>query len=327
MSLGRSFMILLCVLLFAACSGPAVEESPQVSPDEFVGRWDITIKTADGSYPSWLELTREAEAFTGRFVGQFGHARPVSNITVDGSSLTFALPVQYEQMGTDLSFTGTLANGALSGKTNANAPEGTELDWTAARAPELATPATVEWGEPVMLFNGTDLTGWHLMDPAQDKFWKVIDGVLVNDVTDEGDVGEGTGLISDAEFTNFKLHMEFMYPEGSNSGIYLRGRYEVQIQDDFGKEPGNRQIAGVYGFVSPTENAAKKANEWQSIDITLVGRNVTIVLNEKTVIENQEIPGITGGALNCNEGDPGPIFIQGDHGPISFRNIVITPAL
>lgn len=327
MSLGRSFIIVLCVLLFAACTSPAVEESPQISPDEFVGRWDITVKTADGSYPSWLELTKEGEVFTGRFVGQVGHARPVSDITVAGASLTFTLPTQYEQMDTDLSFSGTLANGELAGKTNANAPEGTELDWTAVRAPELATPAAVEWGEPVTLFNGADLTGWHLMDPTQDKFWKAVDGVLVNDVKDEGDVGEGTGLITDAEFTNFKLHMEFMYPEGSNSGIYLRGRYEVQIQDDFGKEPGNRQIAGVYGFVTPTENAAKKANEWQSIDITLVGRNVTIVLNEKTVIENQEIPGITGGALNSNEGDPGPIFIQGDHGPISFKNIVITPAL
>lgn len=327
MSVMRSFLLVFCVLLLAACSAPAVEEAPQVSPDDFAGRWDMTVKTAEGSYPSWLELTREGEQFTGRFVGQVGHARPVSDITVEGATLAFTLPTQYEQMESDLSFTGELVDGILSGKTNANAPEGTELDWTAVSAPEMAAPEAVEWGETVKLFNGEDLTGWSLMDPEQDKFWKVIDGVLVNDVVDEGDVGEGTGLISDDTFTNFKLHLEFKYPERSNSGIYLRGRHEVQIQDDFGKEPGDRYIAGVYGFITPTENAAKEAGEWQTMDITLLGRFITIVLNDKTVIDNQEIPGITGGALESNEGEPGPIFIQGDHGPISFRNVDLTPAI
>jgi hypothetical protein len=154
-----------------------------------------------------------------------------------------------------------------------------------------------------------------------------LDGILVNDVVDEGDVGEGTGLISDETFTNLKLHLEFKYPQGSNSGIYLRGRYEVQIQDDFGKEPFDRHISGVYGFLAPTENAARKAGEWQSLDITLLGRHVTVALNDQTVIDHQEIPGITGGALDSNEGEPGPIFIQGDHGPNSFRSVVITPAI
>ncbi|MFH1964602.1 MAG: DUF1080 domain-containing protein [Acidobacteriota bacterium] len=327
MSVIRSFLVILCVALLAACSAPATEETPQVSPDDFAGRWDMTVKTAEGSYPSWLELTLEGEQFTGRFVGQVGHARLVSDITVEGSTLAFTLPTQYEQMESDLSFTGELVDGILSGKTNANAPEGTELDWTAVSAPEMAAPEAVEWGEPVQLFNGEDLAGWSLMDPEQDKFWKVIDGVLVNDVIDEGDVGQGTGLISDDTFMNFKLHLEFKYPERSNSGIYLRGRHEVQIQDDFGKEPGDRYIAGVYGFITPTENAAKKAGEWQTMDITLLGRFITIVLNDKTVIDNQEIPGITGGALESNEGEPGPVFVQGDHGPISFRSIEITPAI
>jgi hypothetical protein len=230
-------------------------------------------------------------------------------------------------MDSDLSFTGTLADGSLSGTTNANAPAGAELDWTAVRAPDLAAPQSVEWGEAIELFNGKDLDGWRLMDPEQDQFWKAVDGVLVNDVSDEGDVGEGTGLITDGTFTNFKLHLEFKYPKGSNSGIYLRGRHEVQIQDDFGKEPFSLNISGVYGFIDPSENAARKAGEWQSMDITLLGRFVTVVLNDTTVIDNQEIPGITGGALDSNEGEPGPIFIQGDHGPISFRNIILTPAV
>ncbi len=340
MSFIRSFLIVLCVVLLAACSAPAVEEVPQVSPDEFAGRWDLTVKTVHGSYPSWLELTREGEQFTGRFVGQVGHARPVTDITVEGDTLTFSLPKQYEAMDVDLSFTGKLAEGTLTGTTNtkmlvpgelageAEAEEApADAEWIGVRAPELTAPETVEWGEEIQLFNGKDLEGWHLLDPAQDKFWKVVDGILINDVEDQGDVGQGTGLITDATFTNFKLHLEFMYPEGSNSGIYLRGRHEVQIQDDFGKEPGDRYIAGVYGFITPTENAAKKAGEWQTMDITLLGRNVTIVLNDKTVIDNQEIPGITGGALESKEGEPGPLFIQGDHGPISFRSVTLTPAL
>jgi len=340
MSLLRSAFLIFCIVLLAACAVPAKEEAPQVSPDDFVGRWDITVTTPDGTYPSWMELTREGEQFTGRFTGQVGHARPIPNIAVEGATITFSLPVQYEQMDSDLSFTGELADGTISGTTNtkmlvpgqlAGAAEGSTAEgtstWTAVRAPELAAPASVQWGEPINLFNGKDLTGWHLMDPAQDKFWKVIDGVLVNDVRDQGDVGEGTGLISDEKFNNFKLHLEFMYPEGSNSGIYLRGHHEIQIQDDYGKEPGNRYIAGIYGFITPTENAAKKAGEWQTMDITLLGRWVTIVLNDKTVIDNQEIPGLTGGALDPNEGEPGPIFIQGDHGPISFRSVVLTPAM
>ena len=340
MSFLRSTLVILCVLLLAACSAPATEETVQVSPDDFAGRWDMTVTSTAGSYPSWLELTREGEQFTGRFVGQVGHPRPVPNIAVEGATLTFSLPKQYEQMETDLTFTGELVDGVLSGTTNtrmlvpgeqagmaeADAPVA-DAEWTAVRAPELAAPATVEWGEPVELFNGKDLSGWHILDPSQDGLWKVIDGILVNDVVDQGDVGQGTGLITDAAFTNFKLHLEFQYPEGSNSGIYLRGRHEVQIQDDFGKEPGNRFIAGVYGFITPTENAAKKAGEWQSMDITLLGRWVTIVLNDVTVIDNQEIPGITGGALESKEGEPGPIFIQGDHGPISFRSVVLTPAI
>lgn len=327
MSLSRSALLISCAVLLAACSTPAPEDTSQVSSNDFVGRWDMTLKAADGTHPSWLELTREGEQFSGRFVGKVGHARPVDDITIQGATLTFTLPTQYEEMDSDLSFTGTLADGSLSGTTNANAPAGGELDWTAVRAPDLAAPQSVEWGEAIELFNGKDLDGWRLMDPARDQFWKAVDGVLVNDVSDEGDVGEGTGLISDGTFTNFKLHLEFKYPKGSNSGIYLRGRHEVQIQDDFGKEPFSRNISGVYGFIDPSENAARKAGEWQSMDITLLGRFVTVVLNDTTVIDNQEIPGITGGALDSNEGEPGPIFIQGDHGPISFRSIILTPAL
>ena len=132
--------------------------------------------------------------------------------------------------------------------------------------------------------------------------------------------------MTDETFTDFKLHIEFRYPKGSNSGVYLRGRYEVQIEDSRGLEPSKDQLGAVYGFLSPSDMVAKEAGEWQSYDITLVGRMVKVVANGKTVICNQEIPGITGGALDSKEGEPGPIYIQGDHGPIEFRNIILTPA-
>jgi hypothetical protein len=85
-------------------------------------------------------------------------------------------------------------------------------------------------------------------------------------------------------------------------------------------------FSGVYGFLTPNTMAAKKPGEWQSFDITLVGRLVTVVANGKPVIIEQNIPGITGGALDSREAEPGPIMLQGDHGPIEYRNIILTPA-
>ncbi|ETZ21993.1 hypothetical protein N824_24025 [Pedobacter sp. V48] len=150
--------------------------------------------------------------------------------------------------------------------------------------------------------------------------WIVKDGVLTSPKS-------GANLISDQKFTDFKLHVEFRYQKGSNSGVYLRGRHEVQIEDSSkDQHPSSVLFSGIYGFLTPSEINALGPNTWQTFDITLIGRMVTVVVNGKTVITNQEIPGITGGALDSNEGEPGPIYIQGDHGPIEFKKIVITPA-
>jgi Domain of Unknown Function (DUF1080) len=132
-------------------------------------------------------------------------------------------------------------------------------------------------------------------------------------------------LVTEQKFTDFKLNTEYRYPQGSNSGVYLRGRYEVQIEDDCGEEADNHRSGGVYGFLTPSVNAAKKAGEWQTLEVTLVGRMVTVVLNGEPVIDRQAIPGITGGALDGDEGEPGPILLQGDHGAVEFRNLSLTP--
>ncbi|HEX5269686.1 MAG TPA: DUF1080 domain-containing protein, partial [Gemmataceae bacterium] len=136
----------------------------------------------------------------------------------------------------------------------------------------------------------------------------------------------GNDLVSERKFTDFQLSAEFRYPKGSNSGVYLRGRYEVQIEDDYGEEPDSHKIGGVYGFLTPSVNAAKKPGEWQALEVTLVGRQVTVLLNGERVIDRQAIPGITGGALDSDEGRPGPIMLQGDHGRIEFRKVTVTPA-
>jgi hypothetical protein len=215
-----------------------------------------------------------------------------------------------------MSFSGVMEGNRITGTTNGE--DGSVLSWTAVPAPDLIRE--VEWGEPVEIFNGKDLTGWHVRSEDVENQWIVQDGILFNQA-------QGVDLITDDEVQDFRLQLEFMYPEKSNSGIYLRGRYEVQIQDDFGKEPHSLYIGGVYGFLTPSINAGKPANQWQTYDITLVGRKVTIILNGEKVIDNEIIPGITGGALDSNEGDPGPIMLQGDHGQISFRNIILTPAV
>jgi hypothetical protein len=192
---------------------------------------------------------------------------------------------------------------------------GKTYTWTASRAPSLAYIENPVWGKPIQLFNGKDLTGWHA---TGDNQWIVEDGVLKSPKS-------GSNLVSDKTFTDFKMHIEFRYPKGSNSGIYLRGRYEVQITDGIGIEPSDIEFSGVYGFLTPNQMAAKNPGEWQSYDITLIGRRVTVVANGVTVINDQIIPGITGGAIDSKEGEPGPFLFQGDHGPIEFRNIVVTP--
>jgi hypothetical protein len=172
------------------------------------------------------------------------------------------------------------------------------------------------WGKPIHLFDGTNLKSWHATGENQ---WKAESGIMRSPHS-------GSNLVTNETFKDFKLHIEFRYPKESNSGVYLRGRYEVQVIDSKDLEPSSVLFGGIYGFLTPSEMVAKAPGEWQTYDITLVGRMVTVVANGKTIICNQEIPGITGGAIDSNEGEPGPIYLQGDHGPVDYRNIIITPA-
>ena len=285
--------------------------------DPVLGRWDLTVEGEHGAYPSWLEIRLRSESgLMAEFVGRFGSMRHASAVTFSDGKLQVRIPLQYEQGTKDLVFDGSLTDDRLSGQTRIG--DGPAFAWTGARAPSLERDEDIEWGEPVALI-GDDLSGWRMRFEQHEGCWEVEDGILRA-------TPPCVDIVSEARFDDFRLHLEFRYPPGSNSGVYLRGRYELQIQDDLGKAADPLRIGGVYGFIAPRTNAARPPHEWQTYDVELVGRQVTVSLNGIEVISGQEIPGITGGALDSDEGSPGPLMLQGDHGPIEFRNIIITPA-
>jgi hypothetical protein len=310
-----SFIIPLVPFLANYCHVSCDE--PAKDPP-IIGRWDLTVKSADETYPSWLEVRRSGyTTLVGTFVGRFGSARPISRVEFENGQLRFSVPPQWEKPQKDLAFEGKLERDELKGE--AVDENGRRVAWTGRRAPSLKRDHPPQWADPIELFNGKDLSGWKPRSNQTKNGWIVRDGLLVNETP-------GNDLLTDKKFTDFQVHAEFRYPKGSNSGIYLRGRYEVQIEDNHGDEPDSHKIGGVYGFLTPCLNAAKKPGEWQTMDITLVGRVVTVVFNGERVIDRQTIPGITGGALDSDEGSPGPLLLQGDHGPIEFRKVTLTPS-
>jgi hypothetical protein len=286
--------------------------------DAVLGRWDLTVQSPEGAYPSWMEVAlRKETELMGRFVGRFGSNRHAAEVTFRDGALMMRIPPQYEENKSDLVFKGSLTGDRLEGTTeDAN---GKTMNWSGVRAPDLLRTGAPTWGKPIDLFNGKDMTGWKLRASARGNCWSVVNGAATN-------TPPCVDIISERTFTDFKLHTEFNYVAKSNSGVYLRGRYEVQINDDHGMANDSLRSGGVYGFLRPSVSAAAAAGEWQTYDVTLVGRRVTVVLNGHTVVDNLEIPGITGGALDSNEGSPGPLMLQGDHGKVSFRKVVLTPA-
>lgn len=290
-------------------------ESSAQNLHPIVGRWDITVNNNGKQQPSWMQVWLSGlNTLVGEFVGSGGSARPVSKVYVSNDSFSFAIPPQWDRDTNNMVVRGTVQGDKVSG--TITFPNRTQSPFTANRAPSLQRTKAPVWSKPVKIFNGNNLTGWHATGNNQ---WMVENGVLKSPRS-------GSNLVSDNSYDDFKLHIEFRYPEGSNSGVYLRGRYEVQIEDKENLHPDFDHISAIYGFLAPSEKVAKGANEWQTYDITLIGRMVTVVFNGVTVICNREIPGITGGALDSDEGKPGPLQFQGDHGPIEFRNITITTA-
>jgi len=253
--------LLVAVCLMTALTLIVLPTSATRKSDAIEGRWDLTIQGTDAPYSSWLEVTKDSTGkLTGRFVGRFGSARPIQQIEFNNNSIKFALPPQYEQRKDDLVFNGRLTGGKLGGTTVGE--DGKTLNWTGVHAPELKPNANPKWGAPVQLFNGKDLNGWRLRADKGRGCWTVEDGSITN--------AKGcVDLITEQNFKDFKLSLEFRLADPqtnggqpSNSGIHLRGRYEVQVLDDYGKPAESHGMGGLYGFLTPKTNASKKAGEW-----------------------------------------------------------------
>jgi hypothetical protein len=289
----------------------------QNSDQPFVGRWDLTLSGQSGTLPSWIDVSDDKGRVKVLFVGVTDHATPLKQADVKDGKLIFVSPKDESGFSSDTTFTAQRSGDRLVG-TVANADQ----KWSLAgqRAPALKAHTVTAWGKPVKLFDGKDFSGWRFKDPSKASSWQVVDGTLVHN-------GHGTEIISIPKFENFKIHLEFNCGPESNSGVYLRGRYEVQIETDSVAEPPSHHTGGVYGFLDPIPEQPRVSDKWQTFDITFIGRYVTVVQNGITVIDNKEIPGITGGALDSNEGLPGPIYLQGsEKGRVAFRNLVVTPA-
>jgi hypothetical protein len=281
--------------LFAAATGP------------FEGRWDLTITTPKTTYPGWMQVMGDKV----RVQPRSGSAFNVTGAKFDGAKLS--VPLEKSGKTTwELSVSGDQISGALKMGTT----EGGKI--SGVRAPALNRAMPKSWTKAEPLFNGKDLSGW-VPDKPEVNHWKAEDGVLVN-------AEKGANLRTSKSFDDFKLHVELNCPENGNSGIYLRGRYEVQVEyEPAGTEDSFHSMGAIYGGVATKADVPRTPGQWEAFDITLVGRTVSVVRNGVTVIDRQEIPGITGGALDSHESEPGAFYIQGDHtGGIKFRNITIS---
>ena len=293
----------------AALSLPALAQSG----NPFLGRWDLTLTNANGSWPQWMEVVDNAGKVDGRIQPRGGAVRQMVAAKVEGGHLL--ITVQAAGRGPEVDWDLTVNGDQLSGiqKQGDNA----ETKIAGVRAPKLDREMPKAWSKPEPLFNGKDLTGWEPVNRPENNHWVAKDGTLLNEA-------RGSNIRTVRTFNDFKLHIEVMCPEHCNSGIYLRGRDEIQVGTEGGKL-ASHEMGAIYGFVAPKVAMPLDSGNWQTFDITLVGRHVTVVRNGVVLHENQEIPGITGGALDSNEAEPGPIFLQGDHdGGMAYRNITIS---
>jgi hypothetical protein len=287
-------------------------------PNAFIGKWDITATTAKESYPYWLEVKEEGGKLVGYFLNRTGSVTKLPEIAIEGKELVFSTGAPNRPNAVKPVHRAHIDKGKLIGELTTGTAK---IPWVGVRPPKWGkydANSAHKFEKSVSLFDGKDLAGWKFQYADKPSGWSIVDGCMHNNAP-------GNNIISEQEFKDFKLLVEYKVESKSNSGIYLRGRYELQVLDDVGTEPVSTGHMGIYSRVKPSMNASKPAGEWQTAEITLVGNRVTILLNGQKVHDNVAIDGITGGALDCNEATPGPIMIQGDHSKIWVRKVVITP--
>jgi hypothetical protein len=298
-------------ILVAALLVPAFAQK-KASP--FVGRWDFNIPTPENYRAAWLGVTEKGGALEVWYQPTGGNVYEVKDVKADGARLTLLLsPASGNHPAT------TWELNAAGDKLTGIQKQGEKtMNLAGVRAPELNRKEPKAWTTPEPLFNGKDLTGWEPIGDPKKSHWGAKDGLLVNEA-------HGANLKTTRKFDDVQVHYEVSCPDDGNSGFYLRGRYEVQIEyEPLSANPPERRIGSVYGRITP-KDMPRTPGQWETFDVTLVGRTVTVVRNGVTTIDHQVIEGITGGALDANEGEPGPFYIQGDHtGGLKFRNITVS---
>ncbi|MEN6334559.1 MAG: DUF1080 domain-containing protein [Phycisphaerales bacterium] len=326
---------ILLVLGIASAAALAGEADP------FIGRWALTIP---GGGAGWLGVTQENGYLDASILWGGGSVLPVDSVFTAGDSLCVIRLQKVERkdaagkvVRTQMFPEAIMAR--VDGDTleltqirpNTNGLGVEEQQFTGKRIPPLpAAPdlSKVKFGSPVVLFDGKNMDAWKLINPNDKSGWSVQDGLLVNKpVQQEGHHVSYGNLRTVAEFEDFNIKLEVNVDKGQNSGVYLRGIYEVQVADTYGRPLDSHNMGGVYSRITPTAAAEKPAGQWQTMDITLVDRHVTVILNGQKIIDNQPVLGCTGGALTSDEFKPGPIYLQGDHTGITYRNIVLRPVV
>jgi len=332
----RSTVVALAVLVVG---GSSLAGQPA---DPFLGRWALTIPNGGAG---WLGVTQEDGYLDASILWGGGSVVPVASVYVDDGKLYVTRMHNVNRKVPKGSpkrrhtFTETIV-GTVSGNEMSLVQvqphrDGTGVDrqeFSGMRIPPLpAKPdlSKIKYGEPIELFNGKDLDGWTLTNPDHVNGWSVERHALVNNpVQEKGKPHISYGNLRTVQvFEDFNLKLDVSVPKRGNSGVYLRGIYEVQVQDSYGKELSPHNMGAIYGRIRPTVNAEKRAGKWQTMDITLCDRHVTVVLNGKTIIDNEPLMGCTGGALWSDEFRPGPVYLQGDHTGVKYRDIVLTPIL
>jgi hypothetical protein len=289
----------------------------------FLGKWDITATTANGKQIFWLEVTEANGQLAGTFLHRSGSVYKLTSVAVENDELVFDASVANGKRMHKAKLVGGKLMGTLTA-TNPRTNQTETLNWVGVRAPKWGkfdANAKHKFGKPVELFDGKSIEAtWGVQNTSKPSGWSVIDGVMANEAG-------ANNLVSKESFKDFKIQAEYKLEAKSNSGIYLRGRYELQVLDDYGKEAESHGHMGIYSRIPAKVNASKPAGEWQTMEATIVGNRVTVILNGQKVHDNQIIDGITGGALDAEESNPGPIMLQGDHGKVWFRKVTVTPII
>jgi hypothetical protein len=329
----RSFV---SILIVSATLSVVAAENP------FIGQWELTIP---GGAAGWLGVEEGHGKLEASLLWGSGSVLPLASAKVEGEQLLLTRKYQIERTDAEGKKTKVNLVETISGSVEGDriqlvsvkpdeTGQGREKreSFSGRRQPPMPPApdlSQVKFGEAINLFNGQDLTGWRLTNPNAVNGWSVKDGLLVNNpLQEKGKPHKNYGnLRTDREFEDFNLKVEVKVDKDENSGVYLRGIYEVQVSDTFGHAPDPHNMGGVYSRIKPTVAAEKPAGQWQTMDITLVDRHVTVILNGKRIIDNQPVMGCTGGALWSDVSKPGPIYLQGDHTGITYKSVVLKPVV